>query len=80
MTASLTGFTSEAQNNIVVSLGVTQDINFGLKVASIAETITVVGQSDPVFSSTRTGAATSVNRDELAALPTISGRINDIVN
>jgi hypothetical protein len=78
VTASLTGFTSQAKNDIQVSLGVTQDINFGLKIASIAETITVVGQSDPVFSSTRTGAATAVNREDLAALPTISGRINDI--
>jgi hypothetical protein len=78
ITASLTGFTSEAKNNISVSLGVTQDLEFSLKVANIAETITVVGQSDPVFSSGRTGAATAVMREELAALPTISGRITDI--
>ena len=78
VTASLTGFTSEAKNNLAVSLGVTQDLSFGLKVASISETITVVGQSDPVFSSGRTGAATAVMREDLAALPTISGRITDI--
>ena len=78
VTASLTGFTSEAKNNIRVSLGVTQDLDFGLKVANIAETITVVGQSDPVFSSGRTGAATAVTREDLATLPTISGRITDI--
>jgi hypothetical protein len=78
VTASLTGFTSEAKNSIAVSLGVTQDLEFSLKIANIAETITVVGQSDPVFSSARTGAATSVSRDELATLPTISGRITDI--
>src|SRR5580765_6682159 len=78
VTASLSGFTSEEKNNIMVNLGVTQDIDFGLKVASISETITVVGQSDPVFSSARTGAATSVMREDLATLPTISGRITDI--
>ena len=76
--ASLTGFTSEAKNNINVSLGVTQDLDFGLRVANIAETITVVGTSDPVFSSGRTGAATAVTREDLATLPTISGRITDI--
>ena len=32
----------------------------------------------PVFSTTRSGAATSVTRDDLASLPTISGRITDI--
>src|SRR3954463_11499432 len=78
ITASLTGFTSEVKNNVSVSLGVTQDVDFGLKVASVSETITVVGQSDPVFSSARTGAATAVTREELATLPTISGRITDI--
>jgi carboxypeptidase family protein len=78
VTASLSGFTSEAKNNIMVNLGVTQDLDFGLKVASLAETITVIGQSDPVFSSGRTGAATAVLREELASLPTISGRITDI--
>src|SRR5437867_1188768 len=78
VTASLTGFTSEAKNNLTLSLGVTQDLEFTLKVAAIAETITVVGQSDPVFSSGRTGAATAVLREELASLPTISGRLNDI--
>ncbi len=78
VTASLPGFTSEAKNNIVVSLGVTQDLDFGLRVANVSETITVVGQSDPVFSSGRTGAATAVMREDLATLPTISGRITDI--
>ena len=78
VTASLTGFTSEAKSNLTLSLGVAQDLEFALKVAAVAETITVVGQSDPVFSSTHTGAATAVMREELAALPTISGRINDM--
>ena len=78
ITASLTGFSSEAKNSLSVSLGVTQDIDFSLKVAALAETITVVGKSDPVFSSTRTGAATAVMREDLATLPTITGRINDI--
>src|SRR5260370_20324495 len=78
VTASLAGFTSEAKNNLTLSLGVTQDLEFALKVASISETITVVGQGDPVFSSGRTGAATAVLREDLASLPTVSGRITDI--
>jgi len=78
VTASLTGFTTEIKNGLTLTLGVTQDLEFSLKVAAVAETITVVGQSDVVFSSTHTGAATAVMRDELATLPTITGRINDI--
>src|SRR5689334_4977282 len=46
VTASLPGFTSEAKNNMMFNLGVTQDVEFTLKVAAVAETITVVGQSD----------------------------------
>src|SRR3954470_22189159 len=78
VTAQLTGFTTEVQNNITLSLGVAQDFAFTLKVATVAETITVVGSSDPVFSTSHTGAATAVMREDLAALPTISGRITDI--
>ena len=78
VTVTLPGFTSEQKNNLSVNLGVTQDLDFGLKVANVAETITVVGQSDPVFSSARTGAATAVTREDLATLPTVSGRITDI--
>ncbi len=78
ITATLTGFTTEVKDNVSLQLGVSQEVPFTLKVASIAETITVVGTSDPVFSSGRTGAATAVTRDELATLPTISGRITDI--
>ena len=78
VSATLTGFGTEEKNNISLNLGVTQDVDFALKVASVAEVVTVVGQVDPVFSSTRTGAATAVSRDDLATLPTISGRINDI--
>jgi Carboxypeptidase regulatory-like domain len=78
VSASLPGFTTEVKSGATVSLGVSTDLDFTLKLANVSETITVVGQSDPVFSSTRTGAATAVSRDDLAILPTISGRISDI--
>src|SRR5205814_2561273 len=50
VSAQLTGFTSEVKNALMLSLGVAQDLDFTLKVATVSETITVVGQSDPVFS------------------------------
>src|SRR5438874_2599282 len=78
VSASITGFSSEVRNNVTLTLGVAQDLDFALKVAAVAETITVVGTADPVFSSSHTGAATSVLREELATLPTVSGRINDM--
>jgi Carboxypeptidase regulatory-like domain len=78
VTASLSGFSPDVRNDITLSLGVGQDLEFSLKPAGVAETVTVVGQIDPIFSSLRTGAATAVTREDLANLPTISGRITDI--
>lgn len=78
VTAELSGFRTEAREGITLNLGVTQDLPFSLQLAAVSETVTVVGQSGAVFSSSRTGAATAVSRDELDSLPTVSGRINDI--
>jgi outer membrane receptor protein involved in Fe transport len=77
VTASIAGFTTEVKSDLTLTLGLAQDVEFDLKVAAVAETVNVVGQSSAIFSSTHTGAATAVTRDELATLPTISGRIND---
>ena len=78
VTAALPGFRTEEKSNIQLSLGVAQDLPFTLQVANVAETITVIGVSSPIFGSNRTGAATAVSREDLATLPTLSGRINDV--
>ena len=59
-----------------VNLGVSTDVKIDVKAIAVTETVTVTGTSaDAVFSSNRTGAATSVSRETMALLPTISGRI-----
>lgn len=78
ITAALSGFANEVKDNVSVSLGAANDLNFTLKIAAVSETITVIGATDPIFSSQHTGAATSVTREDLAILPTVSGRLNDI--
>lgn len=78
VTASLSGFQSHIQTDVMLSLGIASDVNFVLGLAAVQESVTVTGTSDPVFSSQRTGAATAVARDAIATLPTISGRIGDI--
>jgi hypothetical protein len=78
VTAELSGFRTETQNNIVLALGVVQDLSFNLQLANVTESVTVIAETSPVFASTRTGAATSVSQDDLASLPTVSGRIGDI--
>jgi hypothetical protein len=73
-----TAFQPETQENLVVNLGVATDLQFTVRTIAVTETVTVTATSDPVFSSARTGAATAVSRTEIATLPTVSGRINDI--
>jgi hypothetical protein len=78
VTATLTGFGTETKGDVNVVLGQSTDLTFTLTVAALNEQVTVVGNTDATFGSQRTGAATAVTRAELAVLPTVSGRINDI--
>src|SRR5882672_8103561 len=78
VTAELSGFSPETQDGVNLALGVAQDVNFTLKLAALAETVEVTATADPVFASSRTGAATAISRAEIADLPTISGRISDL--
>ena len=71
-------FEPQTKTDVVVNLGVATDLNFEVTGITVTETVTVTAVTDTVFSSARTGAATSVSRDEIATLPTVSGRINDI--
>lgn len=82
VTAAYTGtgaaaFAPETQENVEINLGVATNLTFNVKNIAVTETVTVTAQSDTVFSSARTGAATSVNRETLATLPTVQGRISD---
>ena len=70
-------FAPQTQENIEINLGVATDVRFDVKNISVSETVTVTAQSDTVFSSGRTGAATSVNRETLASMPTVRGLISD---
>lgn len=67
-----------SQDNVTVTLGVTTDLPMTVRSIAVTETVTVTASTSEVFSSTRTGAATAVLREDLATLPTVSGRITDI--
>ena len=74
-----TAFEPSTQENVEVNLGVSTDLEFTVRAIAVAEEVTVTAKSDAVFSSNRTGAATALAREEIAALPTVSNRINDLV-
>ena len=72
-------FEPQTITDLTVNLGVSTDVNVQVKAIAVQETVTVTGTStDAVFSSNRTGAATTVTRDQLALLPTVSGRLQDM--
>jgi hypothetical protein len=71
-------FEPTSVSDVVVNLGVATDLPLTVRPIAVQETVTVTAQSDTVFSSARTGAATSVSRTEIATLPTVSGRIGDL--
>ena len=78
VTASSIGFEPQVRENVYVNLGVSTDLQFVLReVAVRLEGVVVTAQADAIFSSDRTGAATSVSREALETLPTISRRIED---
>ncbi|HUR91814.1 MAG TPA: carboxypeptidase regulatory-like domain-containing protein [Gemmatimonadaceae bacterium] len=78
VTASAIGFEADVREDVWVNLGQTTDLAFTMREAAVQlGAVTVTAEGETVFSSARTGAATSVNREAIKALPTISGRIED---
>ena len=71
-------FAPQTRENITVNLGLNTDVNVSVEAITVAEEVTVSGQADPVFASSRTGASTSVDRSDIATLPTIAGRLESI--
>ncbi|MSR06078.1 MAG: TonB-dependent receptor [Gemmatimonadetes bacterium] len=79
VTVTYIGFRPGVQEIPTLDLGVSTDLTFTMSATAVVlEAITVTGGRDPIFSSERTGAATSVTREALATLPTISGRIESV--
>ena len=78
VTVSYVGYEKKQKEDIYLNLGIAKDLSFVLSNKTFqTEEVIVEARRDPVFSSDRTGAATSVSVKELEALPTISRRISD---
>ncbi|NMB82230.1 MAG: TonB-dependent receptor, partial [Ignavibacteria bacterium] len=78
VTVSFVGYENQVRENIYLTLGITTDLNFTMRDVSVGlAEVTVTGQRDAIFSSERTGASTSIGKEAIQALPTISRRIGD---
>jgi hypothetical protein len=80
VSVSLIGYRADEVENVSVSLGATTTVTFQLQEQAVAlEGIAVTAERSAIISPERTGAATSVPREALANVPTISGRLTDVV-
>ena len=79
VTASFIGFKDQTRDNISADLGTNSDVSFVMKsdVTDLQEVVISTSRSD-VFSSDRTGAATSFGRDAINSTPTIGRTVADI--
>jgi hypothetical protein len=78
ITVAAIGFESQTRENIYVALGVAEDETFKLSPTVVTlEEVTVTATGETIFSSHRTGAATTIPREALATLPTVTGRLED---
>ena len=75
VTATLSGFKDQTRSNTTVSLGEEKSLEFKMPIATLSETVNVVGQS--TFSETRAGTASNVSQTALEGLPTISRSLTD---
>ncbi|CAN5853408.1 carboxypeptidase regulatory-like domain-containing protein [soil metagenome] len=74
------GYTAQDTDDVYVSLGSTTRVDFVAREAAVALAgIDVAAERRAIISPERTGAATSISREALATVPTISGRLTDIV-
>jgi hypothetical protein len=77
-TVSYVGYTSQKKESIFLNLGQDIRISFVLNEQTIdAGQVQVTAERDAIFSAARTGAATSVGKEIMQALPSITGRIED---
>ncbi len=77
--ATLSGFAVGNQEGVVLNLGIAADVAFALQPVTVEGTMVTVEADSPVFSSSRTGAATSISSEAIGTLPTISRGIGAFV-
>ncbi|NOU47584.1 MAG: TonB-dependent receptor [Bacteroidales bacterium] len=80
VTVTFIGYKEQSVNDVMLSLGVTASLNFQLvELSQQLENIEIVADRNDVFSSGRTGAATSFNLTSINTIPTIGRTVNDIL-
>ncbi|MGH9312608.1 MAG: TonB-dependent receptor [Vicinamibacterales bacterium] len=79
LTFEVSGFTTLNQEGIIVGVGATVELNPQLKVSTLAESITVSGES-PVVNTASTQVSTNFNREHVANIPQRRFTFFDLIN
>ena len=77
VSSGLSGFSTETRPGITLIIDQTVIINFTLRPAAIADSVTVTGES-PIVDITRSDVSTSVSTQQIQALPVASRRWIDL--
>jgi outer membrane receptor protein involved in Fe transport len=77
VTAEIQGFASQVLNNVVLAIDQTATLDFTLKPATVAETVTVTGAS-PIVDVTRSDVGTAMTTQQMQDLPVAARRWIDM--
>jgi hypothetical protein len=75
VTATLSGFRDETQNDVFVALGENRPVTFRMQLASVTESVTVT--ADVIINPTRAGTAANISRETIESLPTLQRSLFD---
>lgn len=79
VTVSFVGYNNQTIENLFLELGQNLKVDFKLSESAIQlGDITIVAERDAIIRSDRTGTSTTVRRESIETLPTISRRIEDL--
>jgi hypothetical protein len=77
VTVEMPGLQSQQASNVFVSLGEKTKLDFTLQLEAARGEVVVVGQSNPLISPSKVGAASNVSLESLEALPTLERGFED---
>lgn len=79
VTVSFIGYKEKSEEGIITNLGTSANVNFTLtEEGTVLDEVKVVSSRTDIFSSGRTGAATTLGKEAVSNLPTISRSLNSI--
>ena len=77
VSAKLNGFRTETIKDITIALGDRREVDFGLDVQAVAESVNVTAEAEPLISPSRMGSSEAISQDEIKSLPTIRRQFQD---